>query len=375
MSALLLLQQLITNLKPLRKYVFPNGTKKIYYAPWVINKAQNRVTLSETSGEVKIKFTRSFAVSRLGDGIIYATSSDDSIAKVSVSGNTVTITGVTVGDVTITVSVAEGTNCLATSTTYACKSRKTQITVPTVSNTSQAYHGYSLHPTVTNEPSTSLVTRTGTYSATAYSPTPYSFTYTIKDTDAYEWSDGTTAPKTYSWRINKAVFPIPAQVGTAYYNDGYAVLPTWNFSSYTNKHLIQITNGTGTTVGTYTATFHLPDIVNCQWSDGTTTDKTAQFYISKRAVAVPSQRGSLVWNGNNQLPDWNNYDENLMTVSGNSSASAGNHNATFTLKDSANNCWSDGVTSANHTAKWTMNWLEVGKPYLANSSLTYNDSL
>jgi len=70
--------------KPLRKFVFPNGTKKVYYAPWTIYKATQQVILSETSGEVKIKFTRKFTVSRLGDGVISATSSNPNIAAVSV---------------------------------------------------------------------------------------------------------------------------------------------------------------------------------------------------------------------------------------------------------------------------------------------------
>ena len=109
--------------KPLMKYVFPNGTKKVYSAAWTIGKAAGKVTLSATSGEVKVKFTQSFTVSRLGDGVISAKSSNTKVATVSVSGNTVTITGVSVGDATITVSVAEGTNYLAPSefVYYQCK--------------------------------------------------------------------------------------------------------------------------------------------------------------------------------------------------------------------------------------------------------------
>ena len=70
--------------KPRMKYVFPNGTKKIYSTTWTINKANNVVSLSESTGDVKIKFTRSFTVSRLGDGAISATSRTPSIATVSV---------------------------------------------------------------------------------------------------------------------------------------------------------------------------------------------------------------------------------------------------------------------------------------------------
>jgi len=349
--------------KPLRKFVFPNGTKKVYYAPWTIYKATQQVILSETSGEVKIKFTRKFTVSRLGDGVISATSSNPNIAAVSVIGNVVTITGVSVGDVTITVNVAEGTNHLATSATYSCQSRKTQITIPTVTNTTKAFTGKAQSPTITNAPSTSLVTRTGTVSATAYSPNPYSFTYAINDTSAYEWTDGTTANKTFYWYINKKVFALPVQSGTLYYNDGDIVTPKWNFG---NTDLITVTYPQESgNAGTYPAYFHLEDIVNSQWADGSTDDKTANYVVSKAKVPVPYQKGSLTYDDGYSLePEWYNFDEDLMTIGGTTSAkNAGTYNATFTLKDTLNRIWQDGVTSANHTAEWKVDKKAVNKPY------------
>ena len=347
--------------KPLRKYVFPNGTKKIYSAPWVINRAAGKVTLSETSGEVKIKFTRTFTVSRLGDGVISATSSNNRIATVSVDGNKVTITGVSVGDVTITVNVAQGTNYLATSATYACQSRKTQIKIPTVTNTVKTFTSYSQSPTITNAPSTSLVERTGTVSATNYSASAYKFTYAIKDTDAYEWDDGTISNKTFSWQINKAVFPLPAQTGTAYYNKGNSVTPSWNFGT---TNLIEITNGSATTVGKYTASFHLRDTVNCQWSDGSIDDKSADFYISKALVTVPSQSNYMTWEwGTWFYPSWYDYDSSLMSLGGTTeTTNAGNFYAIFTLNDSANYIWSDGTTSASHTVMWTVEKKGITRP-------------
>ena len=341
-----------TEFLPFRKYVFPNGTKKTYFAEWTIAKAENFVTLSEYAGEVKLKFTRQFTISRLGDGEISVTSSDESIATVSLSGNVVTITGVNVDDVTITVNVAEGTNYLATSTVYACQSRKTQIQIPTVSGTSRTFDGSWQSPTITNAPNSSLVTRTGTFSAYGYSDSPYSFTYSIIDTDAYEWSNGSISPLTYSWRINKRVFALPAQVGTLTYN-GNSQAPTWNFG---NTNLIAITNGSATNAGTYTATFRLVDTVNCQWADGSTTDKTATFTIAKAKVAVPSQSGSLTFNGNTQTPSWNNYNASIISISGTTSAaSAGTYTTTFTLNDSKNYSWADGTTTAAHTVTWTIN--------------------
>ena len=45
-----------TEFLPFRKFVFPNGTKKTYFAPWTIDKAENVVTLSEYVGLATAKF-------------------------------------------------------------------------------------------------------------------------------------------------------------------------------------------------------------------------------------------------------------------------------------------------------------------------------
>lgn len=82
----------------------------------------------------------------------------------------------------------------------------------------RTFSGSYQSPTVTNAPSSSLVTRTGTFSAYAYSPTLYSFTYTIRDTDAYEWTNGSISPLTYTWRMNQKVFTKPVQSGVITYN-------------------------------------------------------------------------------------------------------------------------------------------------------------
>lgn len=87
-------------------------------ASWTIAKAAGSVSLDKTELSLdSSNVTDTITVTRTGNGTISATSSDTSIATVSVSGNIVTVTGVATGDVTITVSVAAGDNHLATSTT------------------------------------------------------------------------------------------------------------------------------------------------------------------------------------------------------------------------------------------------------------------
>lgn len=67
---------------------------------------------------------------------------------------------------------------------------------------------------------------------------------------------------------------------------------------------------------------------------------------------VPSQSGTLTYNGNSQSPSWSDYDANKMTI-GNQTAgvNAGSYTAQFTPKDDY--CWSDGSTTAKNVT-WTI---------------------
>ena len=82
---------------------------------------------------------------------------------------------------------------------------KAQVTIPTVTNTSKTYTGSSQSPTVTNEPTTTLAMVTGKNGTNAQT---YTLSYTLIDTNNYEWSDGSIAPKTYPWTIAKAACTI-----------------------------------------------------------------------------------------------------------------------------------------------------------------------
>lgn len=79
---------------------------------------------------------------------------------------------------------------------------------------------------------------------------------------------------------------------------------------------------------------------------------------------VPSQSGSLTYNGGAQSPSWNNYNTARMTLGGTTSGTnAGNYNATFTPTDDYR--WSDGTTTAK-TVAWS-----IGK---ATGTLTVSKS-
>ena len=68
--------------------------------------------------------------------------------------------------------------------------------------------------------------------------------------------------------------------------------------------------------------------------------------------SVPSQSGSLTYNGKAQSPSWANYNTLAMEIGGTTSGTtAGSYSATFTPLDGYK--WSDGTTAAK-TVKWSI---------------------
>lgn len=85
---------------------------------------------------------------------------------------------------------------------------------------------------------------------------------------------------------------------------------------------------------------------------------------------VPSQSGTLTYNGNELAPTWSNYNSAQLTIDGAvRGTNAGTYNATFTPTNDY--CWSDGSTTAK-TISWTINRANISTTPSQNGSLTYN---
>lgn len=85
---------------------------------------------------------------------------------------------------------------------------------------------------------------------------------------------------------------------------------------------------------------------------------------------VPSQSGTLTYNGSAQTPSWSNYDSSKMTLSVTAQTNAGTYSASFTPKDDY--MWSDGTTAAK-SVNWTIN-KAAGSLSLSKTSITLNSS-
>ena len=166
--------------------------------------------------------------------------------------------------------------------------------------------------------------------------------------------------------IASSINTVPTQSGTLSYT-GSAQSPTWN--SYDPNVLTIGGTTSGTNAGNYSATFTPKQ--GYQWADGTTTAKTVTWTINRATVAVPSQSGSLAYNGSSRTPTWSGYDTNKMSIGGNTSGTnAGTYAATFTPK--SNYQWPDGSTGAK-SVNWTIS-RAAGSLSLGTTSLSLDVS-
>ena len=214
--------------------------------------------------------------------------------------------------------------------------------------------GYNLSGTV-------KATIAGTYNATA----------SLADTNNTQWSDGSTSAKNISWKINAknlsgnvTISNIADQTYTrSAITPQPTVTDTARNKALTNNSDYTLSYKDNTTVGTATIT------ITGKGNYTGTVEKT--FKIVKASVVVPTQNGTLTYNGSSQSPKWNNYNTNLMTIGGTTSGTnAGNYNATFTLKDKTNYQWNGGTTD-DKTVEWRIGQRE-NTISVAGKTLTYN---
>ena len=155
-------------------------------------------------------------------------------------------------------------------------------TVPTQSG-SLTYTGSAQSPTWNSYDPNALQiggTTTGTNAGT------YQATFTPKS--PYKWADGTTTAKTVNWTIGRAGITLPTQSGSLTYT-GAAQSPSW--SGYDSNKMTLGGTTSGTNAGSYNASF--TPKANYQWTDGTTSAKTAAWSIGKAAGSLTLSKSSV----------------------------------------------------------------------------------
>ncbi len=155
-------------------------------------------------------------------------------------------------------------------------------------NGSLTYTGQAQTPSWSNY-NTAQLTISGTTSATEAGSHSAMFTPTAN----YQWSDGSTAARSISWTIGRAVITgTPAQSGSLTYT-GSTQTPSW--SNYDSAQLTIGGTASATNAGTYSASF--TPTANYQWSDGKTAAKSVNWTIGKAAGSLSLNKTSMTLNG------------------------------------------------------------------------------
>lgn len=190
-----------------------------------------------------------------------------------------------------------------------------------------------------------------------------SYTAIFKLSYGYLFPDGTDEARV-KWTIDRAVISaLPTQTGTLV-ADGTSKTPSWN--GYDTSKMTIGGDTSGTAAGEYTATF--TPTSNYKWSDGSTGAKEVKWTIISVLVSIPSQSGTLTYNGSAQTPKWQNFDNENSSVSVSAKTNAGEYTATFTLKKGM---WTDGTTAAK-TIKWTIGRATIAAVPAQSGTLVYD---
>ncbi len=180
-------------------------------------------------------------------------------------------------------------------------------------------------------------------------------TYTIEfkfkyPDDGYKWvlnsGNFTEDNQTVSWTINRYPIDDPALNDVGYTGETVYI----NSEDYSSEYFDVTGETSGIEVGTYTAVF--TPTKNYCWQNGSTSSKNITWKIVRQPVKIPSQNGSLVYNGEEQFPVWNNFNEKQLSISGQTSGiNAGEYTAVFTPNSGYN--WDDlSVTPVS--VKWNI---------------------
>ena len=162
------------------------------------------------------------------------------------------------------------------------------IAAAPVQSGSLTYTGQAQTPSWSNY-NTAQLTISGTTSATEAGSHSAMFTPTAN----YQWSDGSTAARSISWTIGRAVITgTPAQSGSLTYT-GSTQTPSW--SNYDSAQLTIGGTASATNAGTYSASF--TPTANYQWSDGKTAAKSVNWTIGKAAGSLSLNKTSMTLNG------------------------------------------------------------------------------
>ena len=260
------------------------------------------------------------------------------------------------------------------------------ISVPTVSG-SLTYNGQAQSPTLTGYDADKMVLSGDTSGTNAGS-----YTAVVTPTEQYKWADGGTEAKDIQWSIDKATPSITfdpesvsldtsttsQEVAVGYTGDGVLSAQSNNSGVATVSLSGNMLTVDGVDTGSTTITVSASEGTNYT-AVSASLSVAVQFVIT--IPVVPSQKGTLTYNGEAQMAEWNDLNTEELTLVGASyQTNAGTYTMGFQPKPGYQ--WWDGTTETKN-ATWTIrkamnnvSLLPSGKVTLNanNKSVTYTAS-
>lgn len=260
------------------------------------------------------------------------------------------------------------------------------ISVPTVSG-SLTYNGQAQSPILTGYDAGKMILSGDTSATNAGS-----YTAVVTPTAQYKWADGSTEAKDIQWSIDKATPSItfdPTSVSLDTSTTSQAVAVTYTgdgtLSAQSDNSGVATASLEGTTL-TVTGVETGNTAIQVSASEGTNyTAASASLSVAVQFAiiipVVPSQKGTLTYNGEAQMAEWNDLNTEELTLVGASyQTNAGTYTMGFQPKPGYQ--WWDGTTETKN-ATWTIrkamnnvSLLPSGKVTLNanNKSVTYTAS-
>lgn len=231
------------------------------------------------------------------------------------------------------------------------------ISVPTVSG-SLTYNGQAQSPTLTGYDADKMVLSGDTSGTNAGS-----YTAVVAPTEQYKWADGSTEAKDIQWSIAKATpsitfDPTSVSLDTSTTSQTVAVTYTGDgtLSAQSDNSGVATASLEGTTL-TVTGVETGNTAIQVSASEGTNyTAASASLSVAVQFAiiipVVPSQKGTLTYNGEAQRAEWNDLNsEELILVGASYQTNAGTY--TMGFQPNPGYQWLDGTTETKN-ATWTI---------------------
>lgn len=249
------------------------------------------------------------------------------------------------------------------------------ISVPTVSG-SLTYNGQAQSPTLTGYDADKMVLSGDTSGTNAGS-----YTAVVTPTEQYKWADGSTEAKDIQWSIAKATPSItfdPASVSLDTSTTSQAVAVTYTgdgtLSAQSDNSGVATASLEGTTL-TVTGVETGNTAIQVSASEGTNyTAASASLSVAVQFAiiipVVPSQKGTLTYNGEAQMAEWNDLNTEELTLVGASyQTNAGTYTMGFQPKPGYQ--WWDGTTETKN-ATWTIRKANNSATFYPDGTQTLN---